>query len=139
MLLKWYFNEKKIEKDSDDFWHRKLTLKVTFWHFLTPPHCTNSQNSKISCGYFDFLAKIFVISYPLLKTQQRVLPYWPAFLSKVGTDCPYDSFTLDLTFWHFFMPTNGERPSSWWRVGILCMWLSGLILSSTFKDKKESF
>jgi hypothetical protein len=23
-----FFNEKKIEKDSDNFWHRKLTLKV---------------------------------------------------------------------------------------------------------------
>ena len=23
-----FFNEKKIEKDSDDFWYRKLTLKV---------------------------------------------------------------------------------------------------------------
>ena len=30
-----FFNEKKIEKDSDNFWHRKLTLKVKFWHFLT--------------------------------------------------------------------------------------------------------
>ena len=29
-----YFNEKKIEKDSDNFWHRKLTLKVRNWHFL---------------------------------------------------------------------------------------------------------
>ena len=31
-----FINEKKIEKD--DFLHRKLTLKVKFWHFLTPPH-----------------------------------------------------------------------------------------------------
>ena len=23
-----FFNEKKIEKDSDNFWYRKLTLKV---------------------------------------------------------------------------------------------------------------
>ena len=23
-----FFNEKKIEKDFDDFWHKKLTLKV---------------------------------------------------------------------------------------------------------------
>ena len=26
--------EKKIEKDSDDFWHWKLTLKIRFLHFL---------------------------------------------------------------------------------------------------------
>ena len=28
-----FFNEKKIEKDSDNFWHRKLTLKVRNWLF----------------------------------------------------------------------------------------------------------
>ena len=28
-----FFNEKKIEKDSDNFWHRKLTLKVRNWQF----------------------------------------------------------------------------------------------------------
>ena len=27
-----FFNEKKIEKDSDNFWHRKLTLKVRNCH-----------------------------------------------------------------------------------------------------------
>ena len=27
-----FFNEKKNEKESDDFWHRKLTLKVHFSH-----------------------------------------------------------------------------------------------------------
>ena len=26
--------------------NRKLTLKVKFWHFLTPHHCANSQDSK---------------------------------------------------------------------------------------------
>ena len=26
------------------FWHRKFTLKVKIWHFLTPPHYANSQN-----------------------------------------------------------------------------------------------
>ena len=40
---------KKPQKDSNDFWHRKLTLKVKFWHFLTPPQYTNSQNSIIFC------------------------------------------------------------------------------------------
>ena len=29
-----FFNEKKIEKDSDNFWYRKLTLKVRNCHFL---------------------------------------------------------------------------------------------------------
>ena len=29
-----FFNEKKIDKDSNNFWHRKLTLEVKFWHVL---------------------------------------------------------------------------------------------------------
>ena len=41
----------------NDFWHRKLTLKVTFWHFLSPPHYTNLQNSMMSFNYSWFSAK----------------------------------------------------------------------------------
>ena len=33
-----FFNEKKNQKDSNDFRGRKLTLKVKFQHVLTPPH-----------------------------------------------------------------------------------------------------
>ena len=48
-----FFNEKKNEKDSDDFffWHRKLTLKVKFCHFLRPWHYVNLQNTAISFIY----------------------------------------------------------------------------------------
>ena len=53
------FNEKKNWQKSDHFWQWKLTLKVKFWHFLTPPEFTN--------GYIDFLAKIFSILYPWLE------------------------------------------------------------------------
>ena len=48
-----FFNNKKNEKDSDDFLNRKLTSKVKFWRFLTPPYYTNSQNLLISLGYVD--------------------------------------------------------------------------------------
>ena len=48
-----FFNENKIEKDSDDHWQRKLTLKVKFWHFLTARHKSKTQNSIISLGYVD--------------------------------------------------------------------------------------
>ena len=48
-----FFNEKKVEKDSDDFWPRKLTLEVKFWHFLTACHYSKIQNSIISFGYVD--------------------------------------------------------------------------------------
>ena len=52
-----FFNEKKNQKDSDDFWHRKLTLKVKFCHYLTPCHYSNSQNLVISFEYSWFLVK----------------------------------------------------------------------------------
>ena len=52
-----FFNEKKIQKDSDDFWHRKLTLKVKFWYFLTARHYSNFQNLVTSFEYSWFLAK----------------------------------------------------------------------------------
>ena len=57
MLLNWYSSVKKNQKDSDDFWHRKLTLKVKFWYFLTAPHYSNFQNLVISFEYSWFLAK----------------------------------------------------------------------------------
>ena len=65
---KFVFFNKKIDKDSDDFWCRKLTLKVKFWHFLTPSHYTNSQNSIISFDYSWFLGKnLSNFIYPDLK------------------------------------------------------------------------
>ena len=44
------------KKVLDDFCSRKLTLKVKFWHFLTPPY-DNLQNSMISFDYGYFLVK----------------------------------------------------------------------------------
>ena len=57
VLLNWYSSMKKNQKHSDDFWHRKLTLKVKFWYFLTAPHYSNFQNLVISFEYSWFLAK----------------------------------------------------------------------------------
>ena len=51
---KLLFFNKKNEKYSNDFLNRKLSLKDKFWHFLTSPHYTNSQNSIISFRYVDF-------------------------------------------------------------------------------------
>ena len=66
LLLNWHslMKKRKKKKDSDDFLHRKLTLKGKFLHFLTPPYYTNSQNSIFFFGYVNFYAKIFLISYP---------------------------------------------------------------------------
>ena len=44
-------------KNSVDFWHRKLTLKVQFWHFLRPRHYVNLQKTAISFEYSWFLSK----------------------------------------------------------------------------------
>ena len=34
--LNWYSSTNFFfQKDSDDFWHWKLALKIRFWHFLT--------------------------------------------------------------------------------------------------------
>ena len=35
LVQKVFLNEKKNQKDSVDFGHRKLTLKVRFWPFST--------------------------------------------------------------------------------------------------------
>ena len=51
LLIDWYYFMKKNKKNWDDFWNRKLTLKVKFWHLLTPPHYTNFQNSIIFFRY----------------------------------------------------------------------------------------
>ena len=59
-----FFNEKKIRNIRMIFLHRKLSLKVRFWHFLTPPHYINLQNSMISFDYSWFLAKIL---FPFLE------------------------------------------------------------------------
>ena len=59
LLLNWYSSMKKNQKDSDDFWHRKLTLKVKFWHFLT--------NLVISFYYSWYLAKNLFDFYPSLQ------------------------------------------------------------------------
>ena len=47
-----FFNEKKNQKDSNDFWYRKLTLKVRFRHFLTT--YVNICESQIKIIFFFY-------------------------------------------------------------------------------------
>ena len=75
LLLNWYFSLKKIEKDFDAFWQRKLTLKVELRHFLTPPHYTDSPNLITFLGMLIFRGKSFQFCTPRLKTWQPVLPW----------------------------------------------------------------
>ena len=53
--------EKIIQKYSDDSWHRKFTLKIRFWHFLT--NCQN-YSTVVSFEYVDFWPNILLYSYP---------------------------------------------------------------------------
>ena len=52
-----FFNEFFFSKDSDDFWHRKFTLKVQNWHILANCDWMETQNLVISFNYSWFLAK----------------------------------------------------------------------------------
>ena len=62
-ILQW-----KTQKDSDDFWHRKLTLKVRFCHFLIALHYSNLQNSMILFDYSWFsVQENFLLLYPSLE------------------------------------------------------------------------
>ena len=54
-----FFNGKKMREIWMIF-DTELTLKIKFWHSLTPPHYTSSQNSVISFGYVDSYQMIFL-------------------------------------------------------------------------------
>ena len=80
VLPNWYSSMKKKIPMIFDI-QRKLTLKVKVWHILTPPHCTNSQNSIISSRCVDSLSKIFLILYPVFEnsTTRSTIAYITAF------------------------------------------------------------
>ena len=64
-ILQW----KKNQKDSNDFWHRKLTLKVRFRHSLTN-HVNISwrSNQKNKIILLIFFSKIWPLLTHVLKT-----------------------------------------------------------------------
>ena len=65
VFLNWYSPMKKSEKDSNDFWHRKLTLNVKFWHFLTHPNHTILKVQWSSLGVLIFRQNYFKSSMNL--------------------------------------------------------------------------
>ena len=52
-----FLNEYFFWKNSADFWHRKLTLKVQFRHFLTNHNSSQDCFKTISFEHVDFWAK----------------------------------------------------------------------------------
>ena len=72
VCLNWYSSKNFSLKDLDDFWHRKFTLKVQNWHFLTNCHQTETQNLVISFDYSWFMAKNFAYAEcPIMKFHDR--------------------------------------------------------------------
>ena len=75
MSLNWNSSmKKKIEKDSDNFWHRKLALKVKFWHFFDTSPLTQFSKFNNFLWVCWFLGTIFQILYtPVEKSTTRIL------------------------------------------------------------------
>ena len=65
-----------LKKNSNDFWHRKLTLKVRFRHFLTTHvNICESQIKKL-CFFYCFFAKIKPLLTHVRKTPPLRSHYW---------------------------------------------------------------
>ena len=56
----------KNQTDSDDYCHRRFSLKVRFWHFLTNFHSLYSQKQ-----WFHFHSLIFIQKQLLLMTHRQ--------------------------------------------------------------------
>ena len=76
--LNWYSSMKKNQKDFNNFWHRKFTLKVQNWHFLTNCQRMETQILVISFDYSWFLAKnlAFEDPYTLLGEKKIFTKYY---------------------------------------------------------------
>ena len=74
--LKWYSSMKKKMTDSDNFWHRKLTLKVRILHILTTFTQVTARLENFLLGWLSVLgikeglvecATVWVKSWVILK------------------------------------------------------------------------
>ena len=90
---------------------RKFTLKVKFQHFLTPPHCTNSQHLTISFDYSWFLAKILsnFLSLPW-KLHNRYCHTVDQTIDKIEVSSSW--LTIEYYFWRIILGTDHEEGGS---------------------------
>ena len=51
------FNRNKYPNNKTDFWHRKLTLKIKFWWFLSPHTQVNASPITKIISWLEFLGK----------------------------------------------------------------------------------
>ena len=83
-----FFNEKN-QKDSDNYWHRKLTLKVKFWHFLTARQSPLIQiqspwNSlPLSVWHRVFLVWILISFFKLFILRNSYRMHWEFLLKTI--------------------------------------------------------
>ena len=82
-----FFNEKKIEKESDIFWHRKVTLKVTNWHFSIAwfwKHVDLQKNYEKVLNSTQLGYQLMGSWWKILKWNHLLTTYiYPVFLSMV--------------------------------------------------------
>ena len=89
----------------DEFWQRKLTLKVKFWHFLTARHYSNSPNLVISFDFSWFLAKN-LSNFVSSTTGIAIVLVYKLLVYKLGV-----SFTLRFTIpaWCVYVCLKGSN------------------------------
>ena len=101
---------------------RKLPMKVTLRHFLTPRSQANSQNAIISFGYVDSQSKIFLILYPCFKNSTTCITIaWSVYIIICMTVNRYISI---------YMPTYFQRIHTFKNayVAIFFSFLGGVLL-----------
>ena len=123
-FLQW----KKIQKDFNDFWHRKLTLNVKFWQVW---HLSITLICKIQWFHLtkvDFEPKTILILYPSLEnsTTPIAIVYIKYFLG-LAIFATYSARSCSIRLIEFYTSTT-EDENIWrghwgviWR-RIFCSW-----------------
>ena len=88
-LLNWYSKMNFFWKNSVEFWHWKLTLKVWFWHFLTN-HNSSTDSHFFSFEYVDIWPKILLFRTHHLWNSTAELILIPILNSKIGVPATHE-------------------------------------------------
>ena len=108
-----FFNEKKIKKDSDNFWHRKLTLKVRNKDFQSPP----AKRTLICQKKILWKSAIFhSIKLPFdAEVAEKILNGIYSTTTWTELTCVDSFYTLSMDKKrHFWPPPPSSFPHSYW-------------------------
>ena len=123
MLLNWYFSmKKKIEKDLDNFWHRKLTLKVKFWsNFGTFDTSPLTQFSKFNnflwvCWFWDknltnFVPPIWKLHNPCCHVWSMGQPFKKGLIFLKNNRSNFELILIDFTKRTFYVSKWNQNSS----------------------------